>query len=261
VVSSDLAAYSPRDIVGGRNALWSNDHLRTEFVESNPASLSSVDLDVISGWGSRKAGEFYIWSYLKKHAVLLSATDPVRVYGIVGLGSSIAEVAGPDIPLLAELVLLPFEGQIVYDGFVETIAILGSGMRLMLQDHYDRALERDGVITDLAPRERGPREEAALLRERNKAMLAAFRRHINRGAINPETVVGHVAVLRRLGTWLLSRQTPLSLLDLDPDQLSDFALQACHPKDRVSLRRFVRFLDQTWRIDRAAAQRFLEALK
>src|SRR5262249_53135895 len=101
-----------------RDALWAEDALREQFIVDNPTGLPTADLALVASWQHRVAGPFYIFRYLKKHTLFLSATSPAQAYGVLGLVNPIEEIVGPMLPVYAEAVLLPFGQQIIYDSLL-----------------------------------------------------------------------------------------------------------------------------------------------
>jgi hypothetical protein len=88
---------------------------------------------------------------LKTHTIFLSASDkPYRAYGVFGLADPLEEVVGPYLPILCNAVLLPFKGQIIYDGLIAPYSVtFGGGVRRHLNEDYIRAKEAFGIITSL----------------------------------------------------------------------------------------------------------------
>jgi hypothetical protein len=157
-----------------RNALWADDGLRERFIAANPADLASADLAVVASWRYRRAGAFYIVRALKKYTVFLSEDAPPRAYGVLGLSSPIKELTRGPLPVLAQTVLLPFEGQIIYDGLLQWYAVVfGPGIRARLNAEYRNAQEREGIITTLGPLNHpaDPREGLAAVFARNARIL------------------------------------------------------------------------------------------
>jgi len=132
-----------------RDALCDNAHLIDSFVAENPRHFSAGELDILRDWKHFIKGQFFLIRYLKKYAVFLEEGQP-RAYGVVGLSDEIEDMLGPRLPIYLETVLLPFRGQIVYDGLVTTYSVyFGPGMRRSLNDAYQEAKFRYGVITSL----------------------------------------------------------------------------------------------------------------
>jgi hypothetical protein len=88
---------------------------------------------------------------LKKYAIFLSATDePYKAYGVLGLADPMEEVVNRPLPVLCNAVLLPFKGQIIYDGLIAPYSIyFGGGVRRNLNEGYNRAKDEFGIITSL----------------------------------------------------------------------------------------------------------------
>ena len=184
-----------------RNALWADDGLRERFISANPAGLSSADLAVVASWRYRRAGSFYIVRALKKYTVFLSEDIPPRAYGVLGLSTPIEELARGPLPVLAQTVLLPFEGRIIYDGLLQWYAVVfGPGVRSRLNAEYRNAQEREGVITTLEPANlpADPQERRTAVLARNTKIVQAFRKDLSSKGLSPKTVEQHVERLRTL---------------------------------------------------------------
>src|SRR5262249_29002400 len=122
-VSGEEDALSPPDEMQLRNALWADETLLEQFIATNPADLSSSDLAIVESWRNRVAGSFSILRALKAYTVFLSDHAPQHAYGVLGLLRPIEELAPLPLPVYAEAVLLPFEGQIIYDGLLRSYAV------------------------------------------------------------------------------------------------------------------------------------------
>ena len=82
--------------------------------------------------------------------VFLSATEPVVAYGVLALFDPFEALIGPHLPRMFKTTLLPFKGQIVYDGLLAGYNItFGGGIRRRLNESYKEAKERDGIVTSL----------------------------------------------------------------------------------------------------------------
>jgi len=249
----------PLDVVQAlRDTLWAEDALREQFIADNPARLPTADLALVASWQHRVAGPFYIFRYLKKHTLFLSATSPVQAYGVLGLVSPIEEIVGPVLPVYVEAVLLPFGQRIIYDSLLAPYAIyFGPGIRRDLQQTYRDLLERHGVITSLPwePRPTDREEARAGIGARNTRVLAAFRRELGYAGLTPTKTAAHCATIHALAqTILLDQIPPRGLLDLRPTDLSAYLRTRRDRDTLISLRRFVRFLVKTERLDAEQAE-------
>ena len=241
-----------------RNALWADDGLRERFMSLNPAGLSSADLAVVASWLYRRAGSFYIVRALKKYTVFLAEDTPPRAYGVLSLSTPIEELARRPLPVLAQTVLLPFEGRIIYDGLLQWYAVVfGPGIRARLNAEYRNAQEREGVITTLEPadfpanRQQGRRAVLA----RNARTLQAFRKDLSRKGLSPKTMEQHVGTIEDFAqTNLLEHDPPRGLLDTRLSDVQSYLHAHGNKTVTTSFKRFVRFLEESGRMDYEQAE-------
>lgn len=133
-----------------RNALCDKIDLIDSFIEENPFEFSAEELEIVQGWRNLVKGEFYLIRYLKKYAIFLEGSDHPYAYGVVALSDEFDRILGPYLPVMLETVLLPFKGQIIYDGFMAPYRItFGGGIRQSLNNAYQEAKSRYGIITSL----------------------------------------------------------------------------------------------------------------
>ena len=138
-----------------RNAFLDEPDLIELFCNSNPFDLTDEELDIVLSWRHQVAGEFFIFRYLKKYAVFLATEEPPIAYGVVALAEPFEDMIGPYLPIWTETVLLPFRGQIVYDGLLNSYNIsFGPGIRRDLNESYKAAKECMGIITSLPAKAR-----------------------------------------------------------------------------------------------------------
>lgn len=250
-----------------RDALWADDSLLDDFVAENPAGLSAEDLALAAGWHTRKAGRFFIFRYLKKYTVFLDDSSPVRAYGVLALNSTFQDLVGPYLPVMVETVLLPFENRIIYDSlFLPYRISFGPGIRANLKDDFNNAKEREGIITQLgavpAPGSAEARKQVAAA---NARVLREFEKHLYKSGLSPKTVPRHVEVLNLFNAFLAERSPGRTLREVEQADLREF-LEGWLPgqspthKADTSLRRFVRFMRDSGRMDWVAAQDILEFL-
>ncbi len=135
-----------------RDALYADSGLLVRFIEENPENLTPEELDIIAGWKHRVSGEFYLMRYLKKYAVFMPSKKPDHLYGVLGLYDPIEIVVrGQPLPVFLKTTLLPFKGQIIYDGLVEPYSVLfGKGIRTDLEAIFKRLKAKEGIVEQLA---------------------------------------------------------------------------------------------------------------
>jgi hypothetical protein len=134
-----------------RDALWKDPKLIDAYLDLNPDHLPIEEQEIIRKWKQLIAGNFHIFRFLKNYTIFIGKHS--QVYGVVGLNSSLADLfVGRPLPILVEAVLLPFKGQIIYDGLLRPHNIsFGSGIRSDLNDMYMVAKQNGRIITTLEP--------------------------------------------------------------------------------------------------------------
>lgn len=148
-----------------RDALYDRVSLIDSFVAENPFNFSPGELEIVAGWRNFVKRTFYLLRYLKRYAIFLEGETPPKAYGVVALTNTFEEILGPRLPIMLETVLLPFKGQIVYDGFLTPYRIIfGGGIRRELNDYYREAKHRVGIITSLPPPREKEKTDAEQLR-------------------------------------------------------------------------------------------------
>jgi len=147
----EYAKLPSSDKIQVRDALWENPGLIDAYVRANPAGLSAEGLDLVGKWKRFVRGTFYVFRLLKKHAIFIGENS--QVYGVLGLYESLEEVFyGRPLPVMVQAVLLPFKGQIVYDGLLKWYNIFfGGGIRADLKEEYLAAKQNGRIITTFEP--------------------------------------------------------------------------------------------------------------
>lgn len=264
-VLSDLSpnppegSVSPADLIKVRDALWRDDSLREAFMAENPAGLPPEDLALMGSWSRRIVGQYYIYRHLKKHTVVLTASGKARAYGVLGLVSPLSEVVRQQPPVLVNLVLLPFEDRITYDGLVTSSSItFGPGIRAGLDDNYRAARERGGVVTSLLPADAVGRERVVSeLRAGNALVLRELRKDLAASGMSSKKLEEHAGNAEALAEAMLLGPEPRPLLDVTPEDLrASLALRG--PNSRISLKRLARFLERSERVEWGTLQGITE---
>ena len=243
------ASIDPSDALQLRNALWADDTLLESFVATNPEGLSSTDLELIASWHYRVAGTFFVVRHLKKYSVFLSEEPAAHAYGVLGLVSPIEEVIGPYLPAFVQAVLLPFEGQIIYDSLLQPYTIsFGSNIRRRLNDTYRNMQEREGIITVLGPANQNEARKEVLAR--NAKILSAFRKDLAGKGLSSGMTEQHASNIDAFAqNWLLIQEPPRGLLDTTLADVQTYLSTTGSRTNTTSFKRFVRFLIDTNRMD------------
>ncbi|MFC1713564.1 hypothetical protein ACFL6S_07850 [Candidatus Poribacteria bacterium] len=153
------------DRINARDALYERLDIIDAFVDSNPFRFSDEELEIILSWKNMVRGTFQLFRYLKKYAVFLDDKSPMKAYGVVALIDSFEDILGSALPIMLQGVLLPFRGQIIYDGFLQPYRIyFGGGIRRSLNAEYQEAKSRYGIITSLPFTAEDERSDEDMLR-------------------------------------------------------------------------------------------------
>lgn len=131
-----------------RERIFDQPELIDQYVERNPDQLSDDELNIVRQWKNFVRDRFYIERYLKKYAVFIRDDD---VYGVLALYDDFDDIFPKSyLPAYVRTVLLPFKGQIIYDGLMEGYPIsFGSGVKRSLSETYMRAKQNGRIITAL----------------------------------------------------------------------------------------------------------------
>jgi len=141
-----------KEALAVRDALFAHRELIDEFVKENSDQLPADALEIVASWKHAVLGKFYIFRYLTNYTIFLTADGSShKAFGVLGLADPLEEIFGPNLPLLVEATLLPFEGKIICDGLVSGYNItFGGGVKKRLNEEYKQAKEEFGIITSLS---------------------------------------------------------------------------------------------------------------
>lgn len=98
--------------------LWHDSSIIDAYVKENPASLSYEDLAVAASWKSAYDGVFLVTEHTSDGTRLMGHT---AVFSVKGLTGEISEQL-PALPTFIWTTLLPFDGDVVYAGYLRPIS-------------------------------------------------------------------------------------------------------------------------------------------
>ncbi len=147
---ADLHKLNLDDLQKLKDRLYLSPDLIDSFVKANTENFSPLELEIVSTWKNFVKGRFYIVRHLKNYTVFLDSRDPAKAYGVLGIITSFEEMIGPHLPIVVEVVLLPFKNRIIYDGTLLSFNVLfGKGIRRSINDSFSQAKTSFGIITSL----------------------------------------------------------------------------------------------------------------
>ena len=120
-------------------------------MQENPDTLPAEELEIVRKWKEFIKGSFFILRHLKKGSIFIGNND--RVYAVHGIQDPLDEVIPSyALPQMVETILLPFKGQIIYDGLLAGYSVhFGGGIRSDINHTYKVAKQKDRIITTLEP--------------------------------------------------------------------------------------------------------------
>lgn len=127
--------------------LKEKEELLNEYI-GNGAEIPKKQLEILEGFRKSMCGQFILIKCLKKYAIFKSIDDG-KFYAIKALSDSFEDLV-PEYPAVFELNVLPFKGQIIYDGFIKGGNVkIGTNTRKSLLEEYIQAKKNDKIITSL----------------------------------------------------------------------------------------------------------------
>lgn len=162
------------------DALFQQPEIIDSFAEENPYQFTEEELQVVRSWKHAVQDRFLLFRHLKRYSVFLCTDDPPVAYGVLGLSNPIDAVLDSTVPVVVSTVLLPFKGQIVYDGILLSYSItFGGGAKAGFNAVYQEAKSLFGIVTSLPfspeeEEEKSPQERLKfyLQNKRNREVYA-----------------------------------------------------------------------------------------
>jgi len=146
----EYASLPTKNKMAARDELWKTPELIESYAQENPDALPVEELEIIRKWKGFIKGSFFILRHLKKGSIFIK--DDL-VYAVHGIQDPLDEVIPSyALPQMVEAVLLPFKGQIIYDGLLAGYRVhFGGGIRSSINHTYMVAKQKDRIITTLEP--------------------------------------------------------------------------------------------------------------
>ena len=131
-----------------RDTLLSDMKLLDDYLSSNIDRLTEEQIAILNGFKKSITGNFIILKCLANYAIFISVNDN-KFYAVKALGSRFDEYIDR-FPVLVNATILPFNGQIIYDGFLKITDIsFGPGIRFNLNEDYKQAKKKNQIVMTL----------------------------------------------------------------------------------------------------------------
>jgi len=137
-----------------KNKLWKEPGVIDEYIRDRWGTLSKEERDILTGWkNNRLSGEFVLIKHEKDYSVFMPVTneEDTRLYGVIGIISPFAEMVPKEaLPMMLNVVLLPFKGRIIFDSIFSGRNIrFGSGYKNSFGELYRDLKKQYGITSSL----------------------------------------------------------------------------------------------------------------
>ena len=162
--------------------LWENVAVIDDFVRDNPYDLPQADLALTQSWKHALSGTFTVVRYQQGHAILMHESG---VYSVSGVEADWEEVLGR-VPAVVDAVLLPFEGSIVYDGFLSIGDVPEARARAIADEFEERCQQGVASTADEFLQRSSAYHEAQSMLEFEKFMNSLDRHQSQEPEVLPQ---------------------------------------------------------------------------
>ena len=207
--------------------LWENVDIIDQFVRDNPFHLPQNCLDTALAWKAALPGFFTVVRYQNGRALLM---NDLGVFSISGVTNELEGEIGK-APAYVELVLLPFDDLIVYDGFLQAFDTQGTHEEtVQIQDEFENRCAQ-GIISTASEFSRVVADyQAARRNDELDALLADVAREAA-GDVEQIPEGFHRSVLAGLGE--LEREAAIAAERKKREQDPSADMRAFHALDFV----------------------------
>jgi hypothetical protein len=131
-----------------RDFLLDNKKLLDDYISTNFNHLTTEQISILMGFKKTITSDFVIFKCLTNNAVFIDTKDN-KFYAVKALGDSFDKFFD-HFPVLVKTTLLPFNDQIVYDGFIKSTGMyFGSGMTSTMREDYKLAKTNNQILTKI----------------------------------------------------------------------------------------------------------------
>jgi len=131
-----------------RDILLDNKIVLDDYILANLDHLTKEQISILLGFKKTITSDFVILKCLTNYAIFMDVKDK-RFYAVKGLGDSF-DLFFDRFPVLVKTTILPFNNQIVYDGFIKsTVVFFGSGMTATMKEDYKLAKKNNQILTTI----------------------------------------------------------------------------------------------------------------
>ncbi len=127
-----------------RDFLLENNQLLDNYISTYSDQLTTEQISILTGFKKTISSDFVIFKCLTNNAIFIDAKDN-RFYAVKALRDSFDHFFDR-FPVLIKTTILPFNNQIIYDGFIKTTGVyFGSGMTSTMKENYKQAKKNNQI--------------------------------------------------------------------------------------------------------------------
>lgn len=131
-----------------REALFEHIDLLDEYIASNVDHLSESQIKIINGFKKNVRSKFIVLKYLKDYAIFMDVKTNI-FYASKALSNHFNNFFDT-IPVLISTTLIPLNGKIIYDGFLQNQRLyFGKNIKQTLNEDYKKAKKENSIIVEL----------------------------------------------------------------------------------------------------------------
>jgi hypothetical protein len=131
-----------------RDFFLDNKKLLDDYITTNFEQLTTEQISILTGFKKTITSNFIIFKCLTNNTIFIDTKDN-KFYAVKALGDSFDQFFDR-FPVLVKTTLLPFNNQIVYDGFIKPTGVyFGSGMTSTMKEDYKQAKKNNQILTTI----------------------------------------------------------------------------------------------------------------
>ncbi len=131
-----------------RDFLLDNKILLDDYISTNFDHLTTEQISILTGFKKTITSDFVIFKCLTNNAIFIDTKDN-RFYAVKALGDRFDHFFDR-FPVLVNTTLLPFNDQIIYDGFIKPTGVyFGPEMTSSMKEDYKIAKRNNQILTTI----------------------------------------------------------------------------------------------------------------
>lgn len=145
---ADFLNLSSQDKYPSSKAIYDNIHLVDQYIQDKSDVLSNEEISILRAFKNFRRDKFLITKFTKDHALFM---DDDFVFGVKALGDPFDSFWNKkELPVVVETALLPFKGQIIYDGILLPFRFsFGTSYLNSVKNESNRKIAQFGIILKL----------------------------------------------------------------------------------------------------------------